>query len=235
MNALIVDDEPPARLRLRTLLQTHSDITVIGECGTADQAVTAIANDPPDLVLLDIQMPEGDGFTVSEMLAGTATAIIFVTAFSEHAARAFDVNAVDYLLKPFNRDRLQAALDKARLHLTHTRSARHLRRLPVDIGGRLRLIDLACVHYLRSERNYLRVHTADRSYLIRDTLNAIQSRLDPDRFLRVHRSVIVNLDHIHEIQILAHGELQLHLTDGTTLISSRASRTRLRAALGFPG
>jgi two-component system LytT family response regulator len=235
IRTLIVDDEPPARRRLRSFLAERSDVEVVGECGTVRAAVVAIEETRPDLVFLDVQMPEGDGFGVVDALGGEgAPAIVFVTAFSEHAVRAFDVRAVDYLLKPFARDRLWEALDRVRDHLAGSKvETVPLRRLPVDMGRRIRLVDTDEIDYLRAEGNYVRVYAGAQSYLIRETLTGLAGRLDPDQFLRVHRSLVVRLDRVREIETLDHGEFVLRLAGGTSLITGRSFREPVRLALGL--
>ncbi|GAA4694471.1 LytR/AlgR family response regulator transcription factor [Phytohabitans rumicis] len=236
IRTLIVDDEPPARRRLRSLLAERSDVEVVGEYGTARAAVAAIEKTRPDLVFLDVQMPEGDGFGVVEALGGEhAPAIVFVTAFSEHAVRAFDVRAVDYLMKPFARERLWAALDRVRDQLPDATPSAvgPLRRLPVDVGRRIRLVDTDHIDYLRAEGNYVRVYVGSQSYLVRETLTGLAGRLDPDQFLRVHRSLVVRLDRVREIETLDHGEFVLRLDGGTALITGRSFREPVRLALGL--
>ncbi|MEH1125671.1 LytR/AlgR family response regulator transcription factor [Micromonospora sp. CPCC 206061] len=235
MRTLIVDDEPPARRRLRALLRDRPDVAVSGEAGTASAAVAAIRQTHPSLVLLDIRMPEGDGFDVLDELRGDhAPAVIFVTAFSQHAARAFDVRAVDYLVKPFARERLWTALDRAASQLAAlTAPPAPLRRLPVDVGRRIRLVDADEIDYLRAEGNYVRVYAGAQSYLLRQTLTGLVARLDPADFLQVHRSLVVRLDRVREIETLDHGELMLRLTTGAALITGRRFRDPVRSALGL--
>jgi two-component system LytT family response regulator len=250
LSVLLVDDEPPARRRLRTLLLDEPDVAVVGEAGTAAEAVAAVRSSRPDLVLLDVRMPEGDGFSVLDALDGhTRPAVIIVSAFGEHALRAFDWQVVDYLTKPFARERFALALRRAREHVEQARStgphaeavqagpADHppLRRLPVDLGSRVILLDPVEVDYLRAEGNYVRVHAGTRSYLIRDTLTRLAGRLEPAGFLRVHRSLVVRLDRVREVATLPHGELLLRLDGDTALASGRLYRDRVRGALGLSG
>lgn len=232
MRALIVDDEPPARRRVRDLLAAHSDIEVVGECGTAAEAVQALATQGPDLVIVDIRMPGGDGFEVVQALQGRRRpAVIFVTAFADHALQAWDVQAVDYLLKPFERERLALALERARVHLGQPRRVTP-KRLPLDVGGRVRFVNPADVDFARAERNYVRLHIRGQSHLVRDTLSALERRLDPHEFLRIHRSVIVRLDRVREATTLPHGELALRLDNDVVLVTARSYTPRVRRALG---
>lgn len=239
LHALIVDDEPPARRRLRAMLAGEPGVSVVDECGTVAEAARQLrALDRVDVVFLDVQLPEQDGFGLTDELAWGAfdhePAVVFVTAHAEHAARAFDVRAVDYLLKPFSPERLAEALDRVREVAAAGAARRASRqRLPVDLGGRIRLLELDQVEYLRSEGNYVRVHTTTGAHLVRGSLSALGTRLPADRFCRVHRSLIVRLECVREVAVLAHGELALHLRSGATLISGRSYRERVRAALGL--
>lgn len=227
ISVLIVDDEPPARQRIRSLLDIEQDFTVVGECATAAEARDLL--DEVDAVFLDVQMPGGDGFSALGH-GEPPPLVVFVSAHAEHAVRAFGVRAVDYLLKPFSRERFRETLDRIR----EARPGRPtLDRLPVEYGGGIRLVDLADIDYLRAEGNYVRVHTGATSYLIRRTLAGLEIRLASKGFLRVHRSLIVRLAAIRQIEVLGHGELALELASGTTLISGRAFREQVRAALGL--
>jgi two-component system LytT family response regulator len=230
IRALVVDDEPPARRRLVALLGHHADVTVVAVCGTAAEAVRAIAADRPDVVFLDVAMPEADGFAVLDELADPP-AVVFVTAHAHHAARAFDVAAVDYLVKPYHRERLAAALDRVRAHMRRPPPA--ARRLAVGTGRRTRLLDPAEIDYLRADGNYVRVYAGTASYPVRATLAGVLSTLDSAVFLRVHRSLAVRLDRVRDVETLRHGELALRLHTGTLLISGRAYRDEVRRALGL--
>jgi two-component system LytT family response regulator len=230
IRALVVDDEPPACRRLIALLGHHPDVTVVGACGTAAEAVRAIGADRPDVVFLDVAMPEADGFAVLDDLVDPP-AVVFVTAHAHHAARAFDVAAVDYLVKPYHRERLAAALDRVRGQL---RQAPPAGRIAVGVGRRTRLLDPGEIDYLRAEGNYVRVYAGTASYPVRATLTALLSALDRTAFLRVHRSLVVRLDRVRDVEVLRHGELALRLRTGALLISGRAYRDDLRRALGLP-
>jgi two-component system LytT family response regulator len=231
LRVLLVDDEPPARRRLRTLLAEEPDVAVVGECSTAEQAITAIRQTGPDLVFLDVRMPEGDGFTVADAVGGDGPLIVFVTAFGEHAVRAFDVRAFDYLTKPIAPERLAASIDRARL--TRVSRAVPLRRLPIEAGRRLLLVNTDEIEYLSAEDDYVRVHLSTTSHLLRTTLTALCARLDARDFIRVHRSFAVRIDRVREVETLPHGELLLRLTGGATVISGRTYAAGLRRALGL--
>lgn len=245
IRTLVVDDEPAARRRIVRLGGAHPDVRIVGEAGTAADAIELLESASPDLVFLDIRLPEGDGFEVVDALAATPArrrrpAVVFVTAFSEHAPRAFDVHAVDYLMKPFSPERFNTALDRVREHLGRTvvddpepRVAS--RRLPIEVDGRVLLLDTEHIDYIRAERNYVRIHTGDETHRVRGSLSAMEHKLDPTRFCRIHRSLIVALDRIEEVETLDHGELALRLRSGAILISGRTYTAALRSALGLTG
>jgi two-component system LytT family response regulator len=243
LRILIVDDESVARRRIRRLLAAERDLTVIGECGDGESAIASITADRPDLVFLDVQMPERDGFEVLQAIPPPELpAILFVTAFDRYALRAFDVHAIDFLLKPFTRERFRIALARARERLERRdRDAglaalaaslrerqRYLSRVPVRTAGRIVLVDLATVDWLEAADNYVRLHVHKREYLLRETLMSLEAQLDPDRFARIHRSVIVQIDRIVELHRATHGDFDVLLRDGTRLTLSRTWRDRLR-------
>jgi two-component system LytT family response regulator len=243
LRTLVVDDEAPARRRIRRLLAAESGVSVVGECGDGASAVTAIAALRPDLVFLDVQMPELDGFAVVRTLpAGPLPAILFVTAYDQYALRAFDVHAVDYLLKPFTAERFRTAVARAReriarhsaddglasLAATLRSRPAYASRLPVRTGGRTVFVDLGAVDWLEAADNYVRLHVRQREYLVRETLAALESQLDPERFVRIHRSAIVQADRVAEIRPTSHGDAEVALRDGTRLSVSRTFRDRLQ-------
>jgi two-component system, LytTR family, response regulator len=246
LRVLVVDDEAPARRRIRRLLAADPQIAVVGECGDGASAVTEILAARPDLVFLDVQMPEGDGFAVVRALPpGGLPAILFVTAHDQYALKAFDVHAVDYLLKPFTADRFRTALARAReriekrtadaglANLAETLRTRpaYLSRVPVRTAGRTVFVDLAAVDWLEAADNYVRLQVRQREYLVRETLAALEAQIDPDRFVRIHRSVIVQVDRIAELRPTSHGDAEVTLRDGTRLAVSRTCRERLSTAL----
>jgi two-component system LytT family response regulator len=243
LKTLIVDDEAPARRRIRRLLAAEPDVVVAGECGDGVTALAGIQSMRPDLVFLDVQMPEQDGFAVVKALApGPLPAILFVTAYDQYALRAFDVHAVDYLLKPFTGERFRTALARARERIaqragdsglaslaeTLRRRPVYLSRVPVRTAGRTVFVDLGAVDWLEAADNYVRLHVRLREYLVRDTLAALEEQLDPDRFIRIHRSAIVQADRVVEIRPTSHGDAEVSLRDGTRLSVSRTFRERLR-------
>jgi two-component system LytT family response regulator len=252
ISVLVVDDEAPARLGLRDLLQPHADVDVVGEASSGQQAIEAIETLSPDLVFLDIQMPDGDGFDVVRAIGIERMPVtIFATAYDSYALKAFDAHALDYLLKPYDRERFEVALDRARERLRRTRREpdgrltsfldqldarmRYLRRIPVRVGERTRLIDVAEIDYVEAEANYVRLHTARGAPLHRETLTALETRLDPARFLRVHRSLIVQLPRVAEVEGLPSGEFVLYLHGGAHLTTGRTYRTVVQQALGLRG
>jgi two-component system LytT family response regulator len=230
MRTIIVDDEPLARRRLRAMLSAHGDVEIIAECEDADTCVQVVRELKPEVVFLDIQMPGADGFDVIERAQVTPRPfIIFVTAFAEHAVRAFDTDAVDYLLKPYDDKRLARALDRARDAIaTHGGSPRYLERLAATIGRRTIFIKTDEIDWIEASGNYVNVHTARHTYLLRTSMGAIESRLDPAKFARVHRSTIVRIDRVLELRTSSGGDYKLALSDGSVVPMSARYRDRLR-------
>lgn len=244
---VIVDDEPLARERIRTLLAVHPDVQLVAECGDGEEAIRVLLAERPDLVFLDVRMPELDGFEVLEALpAGERPAVIFVTAYDEHAVRAFEVNAVDYLLKPVEPKRFEAALARAQQRrpaaggqeagleavLAELRRSRAWPgRLVVRDGSRVTFVRTEEIDWIDAAGNYARLHVGKAMHLLREPLKVLEGRLDPEKFLRVHRSAIVNLERIVSVEPYFHGEYTLTLRDGTKLTSSRTHSARLRALL----
>ena len=244
MRVLIADDEPLACERLRTLLSAERDVTIAGECHDGRSAVAAILELAPDLVFLDVQMPEMDGFAVMESLAAPP-AVIFVTAFDQFAIRAFEVCALDYLLKPFDRDRFSKALARGRLEcerratsdldtrlqtlLTELRGRKqYLERLVIRSGGRVLFLRVDEVDWVESAGNYVRLHAGAEEYLYRETMSRMEGALDPARFARIHRSSIVNVERVKELHALFRGDYTVVLRDGRQLTLSKAYRDRLK-------
>jgi two-component system LytT family response regulator len=248
LRTIIVDDEPLARRRLRRLLREHPDVEVVSECGNGREAVEAIRRDRPDLVFLDVQMPGLDGFeVVTRAGGGPPPAVVFATAYSEHALRAFEVCALDFLLKPFDAERLARSLDRVRkqaasgaaspaelyhrlLDAVGKADARppYVSRLLVKSGGRVVFLRTEDVDWIAAAGKYVRLYCGADYHLLRESMHDLERRLDPGRFRRIHRSAIVNLDSVRELQPLFHGEMRAILRDGTELTVSR----RYRSALG---
>ena len=248
MRVLIVDDEPLARERMRELLAEQPDVEVLGECENGREAIEAIERTRPDLVFLDVQMPGIDGFEVVRGLRSEGMpAIVFVTGDDRHALRAFDAHALDYLLKPFDGERLERALDRARARLSGAAPSDRTRRLldlierrlppPLDrlvirSGGGVIFLKPQDVDWVHAEGNYVRIHAGKESHLIRETMNDLEARLLPARFVRIHKSILVNVDRIREIRPLLTGDHAVLLTDGTKLTWSRGYQSRLRRLTG---
>jgi two-component system LytT family response regulator len=248
IRALIVDDEAIARKGLRTLLRDDADITVVGEAPNGRRAVTAIRELRPSLVFLDVQMPELDGFgVIDEVGVDAMPSTIFVTAYDQYALAAFEVHAVGYLLKPFDRDRFARTLHHAKTRLSQPAeqglgpealkmldalrvSRRYTDRLLVNTDGRIIIVKTADLRWIEAADNYVRLHTGTGSgYLLHESMRALEERLDPARFVRVHRSAIVNVDWIKEIQPWYAGALVVILQGGERLTVSRSFRDRVLA------
>jgi len=239
LRVLLVDDEAPARRRLRSLLVGRADVEIAGEAANGLEAVDAIRSLAPSLVLLDVQMPGMDGFEVVETIGpGAMPPVVFVTAYDEFALRAFDIEAVDYVLKPVRKERLAAALERAvrraaqpeavgRVLETVRPGPRPLTRLVVRKGERLLFVELADVVRLLADGNYVNVETAAAAYQIRDTLQRLETRLDPERFARIHRSEIVNVAWVKEVQPWFHGDAVVLLKNGKETRLSRRYHDRL--------
>ena len=247
VRTLIVDDEPLARRGVRVRLERMIGFQVVAECASGRAAISAIAELTPDLVLLDVQMPGVDGFGVVDALgAARMPATIFITAFDRHALRAFDANAIDYLLKPIDDERFVLALSRARQRLEEKRSGALAAKLSAALAdargshariavhdrGRMLLIDEGDVDWVGAEGDYVRVYAGGRGHLLRDTMTAMESRLDPTRFARIHRSTIVNVSRIRALRPQGDREYVVTLRDGTMLRLSRGYRERLRALMG---
>ena len=248
IRVVIADDEPLARERIRTLLAPHTDLELVAECQDGEDAIRVLAAERPDLLFLDVQMPELDGFgVISAIPASQRPWVVFITAYDEHAVRAFEVNAIDYLLKPVEPKRFEAAIARVRERLaqpasvrdaaleavlTELRKARgHATRLVVRDGSKVSFVRPEEIDWIDAAGNYARLHVAGTTHLLREPLKALEARLDPERFLRVHRSAIVNLERIASVEPYFHGEYVLTLQDGTRLTSSRTHSARLRTFL----
>lgn len=248
IKTIITDDEPNARERIRTLIAQDARFQLVAECSDGVEAVAAIRRERPDLLLLDIQMPGLDGFGVlAHLLPQEVPLTIFITAYDEHAIKAFDVGAVDYVLKPIVPARLATALTRALERLAQGKRlgpvqlppllrsvqqvAPWLDSLIVEQRGRMVLLPTAQVHWLEATGNYVRVHSDQGSHLMRATLTMLESRLDPQQFLRVHRSAIVALNRVTLVEPGAHGDARITLRDGTTLAAARGRASELRARL----
>jgi two-component system LytT family response regulator len=250
IRTLIVDDEPLGRERIRALLSDDTEIEVVGEYSDGKQAISGIEGTHPDLLYLDVQMPEMDGFAVLEAIAGEwMPVIIFVTAYDRYAVQAFEVHAVDYLLKSFDRERFQCALRRAKEQIRRSREGlwnerltglledlqarqKRLTRLVIRSAGRIFFLPVEEIDWLEAADNYVRIHVGRESHLIRETLQSMEGRLDPSEFLRIHRSTVVNLSRVKELQPLFHGDCIVRLRNGTELTLSRNYREKLSGLFG---
>jgi two-component system LytT family response regulator len=246
LRVLVADDEAVARRRIRRYLEPDPSVVVVGESADGAAAVDAIRSLAPDIVFLDVQMPGLDGFAVLHTLAAEALpAVIFVTAFDRYALQAFDQHAVDYLLKPFTRDRFELALSRAKARLERherdqgltallrdVRSApRHPARVAVPSGERLVVVDWADVDWIGAADNYVTLHVGATELLLRETLTRLEQELDPRQFVRIHRSAVVRIDRIAELYPETHGDFTVRLRDGTRLAMSRTFRDRVERAI----
>jgi two-component system, LytTR family, response regulator len=241
LRALIVDDEPYARERVRRLLAEDGEVEVVGECADGVEAVRAIRTVRPDLLFLDVQMPGCDGFGVLDALGADAPVVIFLTAYDRYAVRAFDACAIDYLLKPFDEERFAKALGRAKAALAAREPEREsraaepfdpsgsrLERFVVRSGGRILFLKVGQVDWIEASGNYVRLHAAGVSYLVRESLANLEARLDPALFVRIHRSTLVNFERVRALEPLFHGSYEVVLEDGTRLTLSRRFRPNLR-------
>jgi two-component system LytT family response regulator len=245
---LIVDDERLSRQRIRRLLLAEPDFEVAGECENGAEAVRILSKARPDVLFLDVQMPELDGFEVVRALEATHPLVIFTSAFDEYALRAFDVHAFDYLLKPFDRKRFREALRRARVHLGRelsekpderlyalveqfTAGRRGPDRVAVRTNGRVVFVKVDDIDWIEASDNYVCLHCGKDTHVLRETMSQAEARLDPARFLRVHRSAIVNLDRIRELQPWFRGDYRVILRDGTELTLTKSHREKLESRL----
>lgn len=234
LRVLIVDDEPMARARLRRMLGAEHGVHILGECSNGEEAVSALGELKPDVVFLDIQMPGMDGFgTLHRASSAWRPHVVFVTAFSEHAVDAFEHGAVDYLLKPYSRDRLRVALERARTSLKRLASGAKEtfpERMPVPIGNRLRMVPVQAIDCVVAQLNYVELHVGAERLILRETMAAMESQLDPKHFARIHRSRIVRIAAVTDIETLESGQYVFRLASGTRLSSGPSYRDKVRQA-----
>lgn len=243
MRIAIVDDEELARRLLREYLSAYEDVEVVAECANGFEAVKAVTDLKPDLLLLDIQMPRLDGFEVLE-LVGREVGVIFVTAYDQYALRAFEVHAVDYLLKPFSEDRLRAALDRARNRVTSKAlvapaqlgamarpAGAHLERVAIRDGANVHVIPVSKIDYVEAQDDYVCFRSEGKRFLKQQTLSELEGALNPEQFVRIHRSYILNIDRLAKLELYAKDSHAAILRDGTRLAVSRSGYARLNAVL----
>jgi two-component system, LytTR family, response regulator len=256
IRALVVDDEPAARAAIRALLADDTDIHIVGECADGRAALDAIRGEAPDLLFLDIQMPEMDGFTLLRRLdPAEIPVVLFVTAYDQYALRAFEVHALDYLLKPFDDERFREAVAHAKQQVRQgklgalsgqlaallegmgrppvvTSNGQYLKRLAIKAGGRVTILGVKDIDWIEAEGDYVKIHAGRAWHLLRETMKHLETQFDPARFVRIHRSTIVNVERIKELQPYFRGEYVVILQDGTSLKLSRGYKEHLEAALG---
>jgi two-component system LytT family response regulator len=249
IRTLIVDDEELARDRIQSLLQMQPDVDIVGICRDGVSALETIERERPDLVFLDVQMPGMDGFEVVENLdKGTMPAIVFVTAHDGHAIRAFEIHALDFLLKPFDQTRFEKALERARGKVSTPQTTvidsrlvslleelreerKYPERLIVKSSGRVFFVRTEEIDWVEASGNYVKVHTKADAHLLRESMKNMEAKLDPKIFVRIHRSAIVNIDRIKELEPWFHGEYIVIMRDGTRLTASRVFSDRLSALI----
>jgi two-component system LytT family response regulator len=248
--ALIVDDERLARQRIRRFLAGEPDFETAGECASGAEALTWLERNSADILFLDIQMPEMNGFHLLGELPGTIPVVVFVTAYDEFALQAFEVNAFDYLLKPFDRQKFQRTVQRARTQLARVRSDDVNQRLlglladlrsrrdettrfAVKTGGRVVFVRTDEIDWIEAADNYVCLHAGTDRHLVRETMNAVESKLDPNKFARIHRSAIVNVNRIKELQPWFRGDYVVVLSNGEKLTLSRTYRDRVHDLLGI--
>ena len=249
IRTVLADDEVLARQKIRQLLKEISDVEIVGECATARETIDLVRLTYPDLLFLDVCMPDMDGFDAvsafSSSPSGKLPHIVFVTANDKWAVRAFEFHALDYLLKPFTAERLQAAVQRARDRLVSNNnqvdgrmadrgSERYTTRMVFKSRGRILFLSVDDIRWIEAEENYVRLHASDQSHLLRETIGRLERRLDPQSFLRVHRSSIVNLHYVREVKNEADGDASVLLTGGERIAMSRSYRSRIQRLIKFP-
>ena len=243
MRALIIDDEPLARRGVALRLKRFKDVEVVGECGDGPSAVEKIVELAPDVIFLDVQMPGMDGFEVLRALPREdLPMVIFLTAYEQHALRAFEVHALDYLLKPVDDERFGTAMQRARqvmdtdckiqmaeriVHLLEERPGRYVLRFPVRVGSRIQVVLTDDIEWIAAAGDYAELHCSGRCHLLRETMNALELKLDPLQFLRIHRSKIVRVGCVRELRAIDNREYLVTLSDGSEHRSSRTYADRL--------
>jgi len=250
IRSIVIDDEPLARRRIRRLLARDPDVEVLCDCSNGYEAIEAISEQSPDLIFLDVQMPEIDGFEVLQQLRVDAQPyVVFVTAYDRYALKAFEVSAVDYLLKPFDRKRFEKTVQRAKSRMSFERGndlnqrtlavleelrarSSYLDRLLIKSAGRAFFLKVEEIDWIEAEGKYVRIHSGRESYLLREGIGSLELQLDPRKFVRIHRSTIVNLDRVRELQPWFNQEYRVLLHDGTTLMLSRSCRRKLAELLG---
>jgi two-component system LytT family response regulator len=246
IKTVIIDDEPLARQIIREFLNRHTDIKIVGDCQDAQEALACIERIRPELIFLDIQMPEINGFEMLEMAAEPIPHVIFSTAYDQYALKAFEVNAIDYLLKPYTQERFDTALERARCNILHQQSDNkkivkllqslrpeksHLERLLVKHAGKIIILNAGEIQWIEAMEDYINIHTEKETYLVLQSLNNMETRLDPDVFMRLHRSFIVNIQAVAVLVPWTNGRLKCRLKNGTELLISRPGARKLKGMI----
>lgn len=250
IRAVIVDDERHARQKIRTMLARESDVEIVRECATGDDAIKALRELHPDLLFVDVQMPGRSGFDVVREAGASARHIVFVTAFDQYAVKAFEVQALDYLLKPFDRARFERTMQRVRERMRDGGDLQEklralveqvkggerepLQRIMIKSAGRITFLRTSEIDWIEAADNYIRLHAGRDSHLIRETMASVEQQLDRRKFVRVHRSAIVNIDSIAEIRSLFHGDHSILLRTGAEIPLGRSYREKLEAVFGRP-
>jgi two-component system LytT family response regulator len=238
IRALIVDDEPLARNRVRTLLGAHPDVEVVAECGSGREAAQVMASETASVLFLDIELSDADGFAIASATdSGAKPTVVFVTAHEEYALRAFEANAADYLVKPFSQERFDRAMDRVRRFLVAPSprpAARPRRRERFAIRGRdqVLFVKAAAIDWIAAEGNYARLYTEEKSHLIRESLQNLEAELDPELFVRVHRSAIVNIERVRKLMVGAEGAFSIVLRNNAAVPLGPSYRERFEQLLG---
>jgi two-component system LytT family response regulator len=247
IRTVVADDEVLARQKLRLLLQSEAEVEIVGESATGSETIELVRVTQPDLLFLDIRMPGMDGFDILNALSGDADVvlprIVFTTAYDSYAIRAFEINAVDYLLKPFTEERLRSAVERVRHQIRTTghtspsngsvdsAGGRYARRIVFKSRGRILFLPISDIRWIGAEENYVRLCTESETHLLRETMAHLEEKLDPEMFLRVHRSSIVNLQYVKEVRTEKDGEFTVLLSNGQKIAMSRGYRSRIQGLL----
>lgn len=249
IRAIVVDDEPLARQGIRQMIEQDPDLAIVAECADGVEAIEAVQHHHPDLLFLDIQMPEVSGFEVLERInPEEMPLVIFVTAYDQHALRAFQVHALDYLLKPFDRERFVEALDRAKMQIREKQGGDltrriltmlddnkpgvgQLERIMIKSGGRITFLRSEEVDWIEAQGDYVCLHCQGKKHLIRERISVLEEQLPPSQFVRIHRSTIINISRVKEMEPLYHGEYVVLLIDGTRLTMSRSYREKVFQSL----
>ena len=236
IRTIVVDDEPLARTNLLVLLARHSEIEIVAQCGSGHEALSRIREAKPDLLFLDVQMPECDGFDVIEMLGNDAPCIIFVTAYDSYALRAFEVGALDYLLKPFDSARFERTLERAKERIALATSGERVNRpFIIKTAGQVCFVSVSEIDWIEAADYYVSLHVGQKTHLLRRSMTELEQQLDENTFCRIHRSAIVKLDRVRRLEVNESGEYDVLLNDGTKLRLSRRYRKQLQARMRISG